>query len=218
MSRFKYSSDELDMNKVLKMNQDVSHSMSDDQQMSQTRNGADSNIEASLALLRSLGKGKDISQLSTDIASKEKDRRLEHRPVLESWEEIVAQANLHEPNGVVLEDIMIETEIQSAFAELDSIEEQFSKKTKPICRSLRLRPPCKWQNHLFSHTLQRNLTTEKVLTRQNDWSIMTNLSRKPIRKRIISSVISVSKNTEPDIGSTFFIRPFPMILQKARKI
>lgn len=58
MSRFKYSSDELDMNKVLKMNQDVSHSMSDDQQMSQTRNGADSNIEASLALLRSLGKGK----------------------------------------------------------------------------------------------------------------------------------------------------------------
>ena len=109
MSRFKYSSDELDMNKVLKMNQDVSHSMSDDQQMSQTRNGADSNIEASLALLRSLGKGKDISQLSTDIASKEKDRRLEHRPVLESWEEIVAQANLHEPNGVVLEDIMTET-------------------------------------------------------------------------------------------------------------
>lgn len=37
MSRFKYSSDELDMNKVLKMNQDVSHSMSDDQQMSQTK-------------------------------------------------------------------------------------------------------------------------------------------------------------------------------------
>ena len=132
MSRFKYSSDELDMNKVLKMNQDVSHSMSDDQQMSQTRNGADSNIEASLALLRSLGKGKDISQLSTDIASKEKDRRLEHRPVLESWEEIVAQANLHEPNGVVLEDIMTETEIQSAFAELDSIEEQFSKKTSIV--------------------------------------------------------------------------------------
>lgn len=141
MSRFKYSSDELDMNKVLKMNQDVSHSMSDDQQMSQTRNGADSNIEASLALLRSLGKGKDISQLSTDIASKEKDRRLEHRPVLESWEEIVAQANLHEPNGVVLEDIMTETEIQSAFAELDSIEEQFSKKNK-YCKQNRFVAPC----------------------------------------------------------------------------
>ena len=55
MSRFKYSSDELDMNKVLKMNQDVSRSMSDDQQMSQTRSSADSNIEASLALF---GQGK----------------------------------------------------------------------------------------------------------------------------------------------------------------
>ena len=132
MSRFKYSSGELDMNKVLKMNQDVSRSMSDDQQMSQTRSSADSNIEASLALLRSLDKGKDISQLSTDIASKEKDRRLEHRPVLESWEEIVAQANLHEPTEVVLEDIMTETEIQSAFVELDSIEEQFSKKTSIV--------------------------------------------------------------------------------------
>lgn len=132
MSRFKYSSGELDMNKVLKMNQDVSRSMSDDQQMSQTRSSADSNIEASLALLRSLDKGKDISQLSTDIASKEKDRRLEHRPVLKSWEEIVAQANLHEPTEVVLEDIMTETEIQSAFVELDSIEEQFSKKTSIV--------------------------------------------------------------------------------------
>lgn len=127
MSRFKYSSDELDMNKVLKMNQDVSRSLSDDQQMSQTRSGADGNIEASLALLRSLGKEKEISKLSADIASNEKDRRLEHRLVLESWGEIVAQANLHEPIEVSLEDIMTEAEIQSAFVELDFIEEQFSK-------------------------------------------------------------------------------------------
>lgn len=89
MSRFKYSSDELDMNKVLKMNQDVSKSMLDDQQMSQTRCSADANIEASLALLRSLGKGKEVSKLSADISSKA-DSPLEHRPILESWEEIVA--------------------------------------------------------------------------------------------------------------------------------
>ena len=129
MSRFKYSNDELDMNKVLKMNQDLSRSLLADESMCQTRNNADSNIEASLALLRSLGKGKEVSRLSAEIAAKEKDRRLEHRPVLESWEEIVAQANLHEPNEVFLEDIMSEAEIQSAFAELDSIEEQFAKKT-----------------------------------------------------------------------------------------
>lgn len=129
MSRFKYSSDELDMNKVLKMNQDVSQSMLTDQQISQTRNNADINIEASLTLLRSLGKEREILNLSADIASKGRDRHLEHRPVLESWEEIVDQANLYEPTEVVLEDIMTEDEIQSAFAELDSIEEQFSKKT-----------------------------------------------------------------------------------------
>ena len=70
MSRFKYSSDELDMNKVLKMNQDLSQSMLTDQQISQTRNSADINIEASLALLRSLGKERDVLTLSADIASK----------------------------------------------------------------------------------------------------------------------------------------------------
>ena len=129
MSRFKYSSDELDMNKILKMNQDVSQSMLTDQQVSQTRNSADINIEASLSLLRSLGKEGDVLSLSTDIASKGKDKHLDHRLVLESWEEIVNQANLHEPTEVVLEDIMTEDEIQSTFAELDSIEEQFSKKT-----------------------------------------------------------------------------------------
>lgn len=131
MSRFKYSNDELDMNKVLKMNQDVSELMLGDQQISLTRSSADANIEASLELLRSLGKGKEISKLSEDISSKA-DRPLEHRPILESWEEIVTQANLHEPTEVVLEDIMTEEEIQSAFAELDTIEEQFSKKTSIV--------------------------------------------------------------------------------------
>ena len=132
MSKFKYSDDELDMNKILKMNQDVSYSLSDDQKMSQVRSSADRNIDASLALLRSLGKEKDISNLSSDIAVKGKTRPSEHRPVLSSWEEIVAQANLHEPNEVVLEDLMTEAEIQSSFEELDSIEEQFSKKTSIV--------------------------------------------------------------------------------------
>ena len=132
MSRFKYSSDELDMNKVLKMNQDISQAMLNDGTMSQARSSADDSIEASLALLRSLGKGKEVAQLSADVAAKGKSHPLEVRPVLESWEEIVAQANLHEPNEVVLEDIMSEAEIQSAFAELDAIEEQFSRKTSIV--------------------------------------------------------------------------------------
>lgn len=132
MSRFKYSGNELDMNKVLKMNQDASQFMLADEDMSQTRSSADTNIEASIALLHSLGKDQDISQLSTDIASKGKNRQLECRPILESWEEIVAQANLREPTEVILEDIMSESEIQSAFAELDVIEKQFSEKTSIV--------------------------------------------------------------------------------------
>lgn len=132
MSRFKYSNDELDMNKILKMNQDMSQSMLTDQQIFQTRNSADINIEESLALLCSLGREREVSNLSADIASKRKDRHLEHRPTLESWEEIIDQANLYEPTEVVLEDIMTEDEIQRSFAELDSIEEQFSKKTSIV--------------------------------------------------------------------------------------
>ena len=132
MSRFTYSNDELDMNKILKMNLDDSQSMLVDESISQSRRNADSSIEASLALLRSLGKHEDIAKLSADVGAKEKDRQSEHRPVLESWEEIVAQANLHEPSEVVLEDIVSEAEIQSAFSELDSIEDLFSKKTSIV--------------------------------------------------------------------------------------
>lgn len=132
MSRFKYSRDELDMNKVFKMNQDVSQSILVDKAMSQTRDNADANIEASLALLRSLNYDKDIEKLSSDIIAKGKERKLEHCPVLESWEEIVAQANLHTPTEVVLEDFMSEAEIQDAFKELDIIEKQFSQKTSIV--------------------------------------------------------------------------------------
>lgn len=131
MGRFRYSGNELDMNKILKMNQNVSQAMLDDQDTSQTRRSADSNIEASIALLRSLGKSSEVSTLSAQITSKT-DHPLEHRPVLTSWEEIAAQADLHEPTEVTLEDLMTESEIHSAFSELNSIEAQFSQKTSLV--------------------------------------------------------------------------------------
>ena len=132
MSRFKYSDNEMDINKVLKMNQDISASLLEDPDLKASRSVADSNIDSSLELLRSLGKKKEILKLSTEIAEKDYGRPLEHRPQLESWDEIVAQADLHEPNPVVLEDIMTEIEIQSAFDELDEINKQFSRKTSII--------------------------------------------------------------------------------------
>lgn len=129
MSGFRYSDDELDMNKVLKMNQDVSSAMLHDQEVAKTRKSADSSIDSSLELLRSLGMTKDVIKLSAEIAGHGDDRKLEHRPALESWEEIVAQANLHEPNPVVIEDIMTDAEIQGAFEELNEINRKFSEKT-----------------------------------------------------------------------------------------
>lgn len=132
MSKFKYSDDEMDVNKVLKMNQDLSTVLLNDSALQSIRSGADSNIDSSLELLRSLGKNREILKMSTEIAKKEQDRHLEHRPQLETWEEIVKQANIHEPNPIVLEDIMTESEINSAFEELDEINRQFSRKTSII--------------------------------------------------------------------------------------
>lgn len=114
------------------MNQDISTSLLHDHDMDLSRGMADSNIDSSIELLRSLGRNKDVIKLSTEIAEKGKERKLEHRPELETWEQIVKQANLHEPNPVVLEDIMTESEIQSAFQELDEINKQFSRKTSII--------------------------------------------------------------------------------------
>ena len=132
MSRFKYSSDEMDINKVLKMNQDVSKSLFGDSELKRTRNSADNNIDSSLELLRSLGKNKDVLKLSTEVEASKKNRSLEHKPKLESWEKIVEQANLYEPDPVVLEDIMTEAEIQSSFDELEKINNQFSRKTSIV--------------------------------------------------------------------------------------
>lgn len=132
MSRFHYSDDEMDINKVLKMNQDISKSMLENTDLNEKRSNADSNIDSSIELLRSLGMDKEIQNLSSDISEKSHDRHLVHRPDIETWENIVAQANSYEPNPVLLEDIMTEREIQCAFDELDEINKQFSKRTSIV--------------------------------------------------------------------------------------
>lgn len=132
MSRFKYSDEELDLNKILKMNQDVSTSLLNNPEVSFNRREADVNIAASMELLYSLGKGDSVEKLTTRIDEKCKDTKLEHRPVMEEWDEIVKQANEYIPSTVVLEDIMTESEIEEAFRELDDINREFSRKTSII--------------------------------------------------------------------------------------
>ncbi len=130
MSQFKYSDQEKDLNKVLKMNQELSSRMQCDEQMTTVRADADANIGSSVELLRALGRDAEIAELTkkTDPSH----RRLEHRPVLEDWDELVKQADEHCPEPVVLEDIMSASEIDEAFRELDAINKEFSRQTSLI--------------------------------------------------------------------------------------
>lgn len=132
MSRFQYSEHEKDLNKVLKMNQDRSMSLKNDTAASATRQRADAAIDSSLELLNCLGKGADVEKLTQEIAAQGKERKLEHRPELESWDEIVHQANEHCPKPVVLEDIMSEREIDASFRELDAVNKEFSLQTSLV--------------------------------------------------------------------------------------
>lgn len=56
MSKFKYSDDELDINSVLKLNQDLSKEISVDKELIIQRSKADANIESTIKLLVNLGK------------------------------------------------------------------------------------------------------------------------------------------------------------------
>lgn len=135
MSKFKYSDSEMDVNKVLKMNQNISEALSNDSGLASTRGQADANINASMELLKSLGKRKEVEKLSTDAQANSSDRKLEHRPEMETWKSIVAQANAYEPNPVYIEDIMTEEEINDAFRELKEINKEFSRKTSIVNRT-----------------------------------------------------------------------------------
>lgn len=131
MSGFKYSNQEKDINKVLKMNQDISASIQNDPDMNAKRQDADAAIASSLEILNSLGKREETEKLKQKV-SEMKDSPLEHRPHMEPWEDIVCQANEYIPYPVGLEDILSESEIQSAFRERDKIRKNFSEKTSIV--------------------------------------------------------------------------------------
>lgn len=132
MGRFKYSDDEMDLNKVLKMNLDESESLLGEPELSKVRTEADERIEASMELLRSLGKSAQIDELSSQIKSQNGHRKIVNRYVLEGWDDIVKEAEEYCPEPVILEDFMAEREINQAFQELDEIKQDFSRKTSIV--------------------------------------------------------------------------------------
>lgn len=121
MGEFRYSNEELNINKVLKMNQTQSEELSNDPALHETRAAADQAIADSLALLESLGKPVNLKKAPT--------KPLKITPVEEPWEELVRQAEEEFPDRVELEDIMTEEEIARAFAEAEAINREFAQKT-----------------------------------------------------------------------------------------
>lgn len=129
MSQFRYSDDEYAINRILKLNQDISQTISKNHELFEQRNKADSNIESTKELLIKLGKKKDIKKLSIEVDNKKDNRRLNHRPIIQDWESLLAEANIRDPKQIVLEDIMSDIEINQSFNEYNEIEAQFSSKT-----------------------------------------------------------------------------------------
>lgn len=124
MGRYNYSEDEERLNKVLKMNQDMSDAMLNDNAIKETRQNADNAIASSMELLKSLGIDRDL-KISTEARNEKLNitRR--------SYDEITAEADkLYD--YVELEDILTPLEIQKALDDLKRIEKEFSKKTSIV--------------------------------------------------------------------------------------
>ncbi len=132
MSRFSYTDKEREINKVLKMNQDISASLQKDQGTSDSRKEADLAIASCVELLRLLGKDTSDRKFSQEICRRKEDGRMEHGPKTESWDDLVKQAEESVPGETVLEDIMSEDEINAAFGELEEINREFSRKTSIV--------------------------------------------------------------------------------------
>lgn len=132
MSKFKYSDNEMDINKVLKMNQDLTEAMLFDKSMHATRSNADASIKESMELLCFLGKNKEVAALKNQVVDSTKTTSMKCKPQIEEWSDLVNLANNYYPMPILLEDIMTELEINSAFEELNSINREFSRKTSII--------------------------------------------------------------------------------------
>ena len=129
MSDFKYSEHEKELNKVLKYNQDISAQLLQDASLLNARKKADDSIAASEELLKSLGYEGELSSAKIKAKNKAQTQRLEHRPQMQSWEEILTEAEKYVPTEVSLEELLTPAEIQTAYRKRKEIETEFSNRT-----------------------------------------------------------------------------------------
>ena len=133
MGKFDYTDGERERNKVLKMNQDLSTSMLNDENVHNSRSSADDAIASSQELLKRLGKGKEVQKITEEVKKHSEERRREPIKVkLQEWDELIIEAEEMGYGEIELEDILTEAEIQACIDELETIESEFSKKTSII--------------------------------------------------------------------------------------
>ncbi len=132
MGIFNYSKNEKEINKVLKMNQQLVQDALDSPcvDMTETRANADDAISGTEELLRSLGMGQQVTQAKQQAKAREDAVTFKkHQPKIQSWDELVKEANQQFPEPVELEDILTPSEIESAFREAAEINAEFCSRT-----------------------------------------------------------------------------------------
>lgn len=127
MGIFKYTKGEKEINKVIKMNQEMSQKIHNS--MTGTRKKADSAIAESESLLCSLGMGKKVEQARTKAKADVQNGKFSYKPEIMLWEDLVAEANGRIPDEVTIEQILTPAEINSAFREVAEINKEFSRQT-----------------------------------------------------------------------------------------
>ena len=130
MSNFKYSESEKNLNKILKYNQKRSKDILDDETILESRVQADSVIKSAEEILQSLGYNKNIFESKQKINNENK--KLDNKPKLEEWDDLIIAANENFPDEIILEDLLTKEEINNVYKELDAINIEFSKKTTLI--------------------------------------------------------------------------------------
>lgn len=123
MNGYEYSKQELEQNKVLKYNRDVSQKAIESAKS--TNQLADTSIESSVSMLGELGITIPKCPISPPI-------RIEQKLTLEKWDNIANEASQHILEDITLEDLLTKEDIDKCWEELDEISAEFSRKTSIV--------------------------------------------------------------------------------------
>jgi len=122
MGKYIYNSDEEKILKVLKMNQDDSLELLNSKQQKQSRQNADSEIDNSMLLLKSLNYNTNKTLLTQET------RASGVKVGIRNFDDLSNEAEQRYTN-IEIEDLLSEAELQAAYEDLDRINQEFSKST-----------------------------------------------------------------------------------------